>query len=181
MQPESPAWMGSHRALRLCWLGASIFVAVVIAADFTIFPSLGLSQSFILVVSGTFILVFVPMLLHFAPVRIGLTDSELQVIWYLRRRRIPWTEVVDAHFLVDQKHLALDWDERYYSLHVWLPTGKRIIIGGLDGPLARAVMTRLPSGRGRLKVFDGARLIGVSPLDDDSAGALAGRRTSGAQ
>ncbi len=125
--------MQNQRPIRLAINGSMVFWFIAILIGLFVIPAIGAPLAFTwaglltIAVIGTFII------LHFQPLSIELADETLRVRWLRRRRNVQSSSVRTYAFLVDQKYLGRDWPARFYSLHVYLLNGRRILVGGIRG------------------------------------------------
>ena len=140
------AWLDNGRGMRLAYFGAAVLVSMLVGGYFILTP---IVQAPALVSVGGAIIAAQGLyfILHAQPVRIGVARDALVVVWVLRRREIPFDSIARAVFVTTPKYSSMDWSRRFYSMLVHQTSGRKIRVGGLDGPVARRLMGVIPDAK----------------------------------
>jgi hypothetical protein len=152
-------WIENRRAHRLGLFASGAFPLLLLAGGLVIVPVSGapavLAWLGFLVIGVAGVL----FLLQLQPSRIGVSNQTITIRWPLRRRNVPLSTVEEYRFLADRRYLNQEWTRRYHSLQIYLTGLHRLLVGGLDGPVARRLMACVPRSRARLMVYAGNRFV----------------------
>lgn len=114
------------------------------------------------------VVLVVVFLLQLQPISIGILDGNMTIRWPLRRKVVPLSSIAEYRFIIDRRYVGQDWTRRYYSLHLHLTSERRILVGGLDGPAARKLMTLVPPLESKVLVYSGNRLLEERGVESSS-------------
>ncbi len=153
---NEPRWLENRRPVRVATIGSLALAVAGLAGLAVLIPLIGAPPTETWLGGIVIIGLGTAVLLRLQPMRIGVAGRALHVQWPLRQKAIPFEMIARAVFYVLPRYMAVDWNRRYYTLHLFLQNGRRFVVGGLDGSVARELLQQLPAELCEQKVYSGS-------------------------